>query len=190
MKREAGHTGGLPGWVPNTAELLLVVAELLRRAIASRVGLNLTPLQEYADAQLAAPQAATSAYVPTSGYIPAWWAASGEDALRRKEYRRYAADVNLNALALVLDPRSDLWEGDDWDSLQRLPRQLLRYMQGRQEAPLDDALCREVWGKDAADVSEPAVYGAVHKANDFLLKRQETRRLEKARDRNALRWSY
>jgi len=80
------------------------------------------------------------------------------------------------------------WEDDDdWETLPRLVRSLLRYMHPRKQARLDD-LCRVVWEKDAADVTDSARNSAIHKANAFLAKR-ERRVLEKVRGEPVLRWT-
>jgi hypothetical protein len=88
-------------------------------------------------------------------------------------------------------PRSDgltaPWEGDDWDALEPLVRRLLTYMHGREKADLRD-LCPVVWGKDYADVSDPARETATSKANRFLSKRGSRRTLHKASGEPILCW--
>jgi hypothetical protein len=60
-------------------------------------------------------------------------------------------------------------------------------MRDRQSAKLED-LCPVVWEEDCADVSPSARDGAIHKANQFLRKRQFPRMLEKARGEPVIRW--
>jgi hypothetical protein len=184
MRRESGYTGGLDGRVPTEAELLRIVVELRRRALSlpAASSLDLWPLQEYADDQQSRRQD-----LPVSGYVPTQWRQEDLRSPRRQDLR-YRADVALNDLEMAFDPARDSWEGADWDALQPVPRNLLRYMHGRGSAYLDDGLCQYVWHKAAVDVNANAVSIALSRANDFLNARQARRLLERLPDRQALHW--
>jgi hypothetical protein len=78
-------------------------------------------------------------------------------------------------------------EGPDWDELDPKVRQLLLYMSERDSADLAE-VCRHVWGKDVADVTEAARDTAIGKANNFLRKRECRQLLSKVRGEPRLRW--
>src|SRR5262249_29169923 len=56
---------------------------------------------------------------------------------------------------------------DDLEDLERMPRRLLEYMNGKIKASLEE-LCPAVWGADADQVGENALKAALQKANLFL----------------------
>jgi hypothetical protein len=79
------------------------------------------------------------------------------------------------------------WRETDLARLERLPRRLLLYMQGRSEAELKQ-LCPLVWGEDYRNVTLSAVSTALCKANAFLNKQESARLLEKVRGESIIRW--
>ena len=79
------------------------------------------------------------------------------------------------------------WDDDGLDDLRGLPHRLLKYMRRRQRADLAD-VCPDVWDRDYADVSPGAINTVVSKANHFLEKQGDTRRLSRPRGEPVLLW--
>jgi hypothetical protein len=103
-------------------------------------------------------------------------------------------DDALNDLKACVQAKSGLgepvipWYGPDWEALERVPRRLLRYMNGRETAKIDDTLYGYVWGDELQNVGDNAFHTAKAKANTFLAKRRWGRRLAKVREEPVLRW--
>jgi hypothetical protein len=99
--------------------------------------------------------------------------------------RRYKTILDLEAWLQRLDPLP--WDGSELKDLQPLPRRLLKYMWRREQAHISD-LIEEVWDEDLANVKDTSIQVAVHKVNDFLLKREHPKSLSMIRGESVIRW--
>jgi hypothetical protein len=79
------------------------------------------------------------------------------------------------------------WAGcPAWDELAPQTRRLLRYMHGREKAPVAE-LMEQVW--EGADVSDGAIRVALSRANEFLQQRGHPEVLTKVRGEPFVRWA-
>jgi hypothetical protein len=77
-------------------------------------------------------------------------------------------------------------QGDDWNALPRLARNLLRYMHGREQADLEEVF-PAVWEKEYV-AGRADVHGALNAANNFLATRESKRTLHKRRGEIEIYW--
>ena len=78
------------------------------------------------------------------------------------------------------------WVGEDWDGLPSLVRNLLLYMHRLERADLEKVF-PAVWEREYV-AGKSDVHLALHKANNFLLKRESRRTLHKRRGKGELYW--
>jgi len=99
----------------------------------------------------------------------------------------YKTDLDREYLVVSQQPpAADPWEGEDWDALPRLIKQLLRFMHGRERADLEEVF-PVVWEREY-EAGKGDVQAALNKANNFLLKRQSRETLHKRRGEGEIYW--
>jgi hypothetical protein len=178
---------GPEGPEPSPAELYDLIDELRSWSIRNSSPIDTGPIREFGAAERR--RLAGDSPIIVSGFVPsraAWEQAPGgaDEVIRR------AAEVlgDLRILLTAPEPVTP-WDGPDFDELARVPRNLLIYMHERQQARIDDSMCRAVWGEAAEDVTASAIHGAINKANAFLAKRSHAGVLSKLRDRPLIGWA-
>jgi hypothetical protein len=97
------------------------------------------------------------------------------------------ARADLDALQTAAIAASPLDGDEGWDDLDAGVRGLLQHMNGREQADLCE-LCREVWRKEYADVTQGALKTRISKANHFLRKCESKRSLRMVTREMILRW--
>jgi hypothetical protein len=104
--------------------------------------------------------------------------------LRRRLAR--AAQDRLKALDGSEPAVPPEWEGPDWNALPPVVSKLLLYMHRRERADLEEVF-PAVWEKEY-EAGKGDVQAALHKANNFLVKRQWSRTLHKRRRESEIYW--
>jgi hypothetical protein len=181
---EAAHPGSYPDWLV-IGDRTVAVARMLAESPPT-FGVP----DNRADINPSLP-VNTRATISRLWLVVTWQDAHFGDWARSIHALREVRDqliVFLDDVARLLRPsRFGSCEGPDWDELDPQVRQLLLYMNEHESADLEE-LCRRVWGKDAADVSEAALDTTKAKANHFLRKRECRQVLSKVRGESCLRW--
>jgi hypothetical protein len=109
-------------------------------------------------------------------------------AIRRREFEK--ANLPEPKSESEESPITPLWEGDDWERLDRMTRRLLTYMRGRRRASLEE-VSREVWEREYYGSNPPtdnAFSIQISRANTFLAMRGWTEELKRPRDERFIRW--
>jgi hypothetical protein len=174
------------GPTPSSEELHCLIDGLQAWIVRYGEGISAQPLLDLGKAQRI--RSAGNSPVVMSGFLtPAFQPPNDDEAWKRA--LGGAADLLCNLRILLTRPEPTTpWEGQDFEDLQRTPRQLLLYMHGKEKAQIDDDMCKAVWSEPFEKVTDNAVYAAINKANQFLRSRQHRGVLSKVRGEAVIRW--
>jgi hypothetical protein len=174
---------GSPGPTPTNFECQLLLDGLRKWCVLVGSSSHALILQEFRDMIVC-----SSGTPITSGLLQPL-TSFNEGAWRQVAGRADGALNDINVLALTQNPDLEQpWSGPEWDSLQRLPKALLKFMHDKQQARIEE-IVRAVWHEDFENVSEGAIGQAQTKANKFLDKIRSSRRLTKPYGQSIIRWS-